>query len=120
MTQPTQIRGLQYPLQIDKSGNLLLASDLAIVEQNIISVLETRPFERVMRATYGFDPGIFDTLEPNAINAHVAVAIQQAVPEVTNLDVDGAINAAESTYAVTLRYGVNGIPAPPLDLTLNI
>ena len=115
-----QLRGLQYPLQIDNKGRLPLAEDLAIVEQNIISVLETRPFERVMRATYGFDPGIFDTLEPTAINAHVAAAIEEQVPEVTNLEVDGRVDASESTYQLTLRYGVNGVPAPPLDLTLNI
>jgi phage baseplate assembly protein W len=115
-----QLRGLQYPLQLDSKGRLLLQTDLGIIEQNIISVLETRPFERVLRATYGFDPGIFDTMEPNAINAHVANAILEYVPEVTGLEVDGTVNAAESTYAVTLRYGVNGVPAPPLDLTLNI
>jgi phage baseplate assembly protein W len=116
----TQVRGLQYPLQIDSRGQLILTQDLAIVEQNIISVLETRPFERVMRATYGFDPGIFDTMEPTAISAHIAAAVEQEVPAVTNLEVDGQVNAAESTFQVTLRYGVNGIPAPPLDLTLNI
>ena len=115
-----QLRGLRYPLQLDSKGRLELITDLGVVEQNIISVLETRPFERVMRATYGFDPGIFDTMEPNAINAHVASAILEQVPDVTNLEVDGTVNAAESSYQVTLKYGVNGIPAPPLELTLNI
>ena len=84
-----QLRGLAYPLQLDSKGRLELITDLGVIEQNIISVLETRPFERVMRATYGFDPGIFDTMEPNAINAHVAKGLaKQSAPAGVFVDID--------------------------------
>jgi len=59
-------RGLQYPLEV-KNGNLIVVENLDIIEQNIIEVLETRPFERVMRSNYGFDPRIFDVMEPKKI-----------------------------------------------------
>ena len=52
-----QKRGLTYPLQI-VNGRLAVSTDLALVEEQIVSVLETRPFERVMRSDYGFDPKI--------------------------------------------------------------
>ncbi len=116
-----QIRGLMYPLQVDSKGHLILSNDLAVVEENIISVLETRPFERVMRADYGFNPDIFSTIEPNAINARIWEAVTTQVPAVEALEVKGALESADNgLWAVRLIYSVNGVPAPPLDLTLNM
>ena len=115
------VRGLAYPLQLDSSGRLLLAEDVGVVEQNIISVLETRPFERVMRADYGFDPGIFDTMEPTAINARIWKAVTTFVPAVTDLTVQGGVASGDNgVYNVILTYQVNGEQAPPLSLSLNI
>jgi len=115
-----QKRGLTYPLQIT-NGRLSLSEDLALVEDQIVSVLETRPFERVMRSDYGFDPKIFSTLEPNAINARIAAAVEAQVPPVTNLEVEGGVSTIDTgLYQVVLKYSVNGVPAPPLSLTLNM
>lgn len=114
------VRGLKYPLEV-VDGNLAISSDLVSVEDQIISVLETIPFERVMRANYGFDPGIFDTLEPNAINSRIYEQIIQEVPLVTALEVTGNIsNADGGLYQVTIKYAVDGIPQPPLELSLSI
>jgi hypothetical protein len=116
----TQKRGLTYPLQI-VNGRLGLSEDLALVEDQIVSVLETRPSERVMRVDYGFDPRIFSTLEPNAINARMARAVEAQVPSVSNLVVDGNVSSGDTgLYQVTLKYSVNGVPVPPLTLTLNM
>ena len=115
----TEIRGLTYPLKIT-NGRLSLSEDLDLVSQSIMSVLETRPFERVLRANYGFDPGIFDTLEPNAINARIWQAVTDAVPEITDLQVEGSLAGADDgAYFVTLRYSINNVPQPPQTLTLN-
>ena len=114
-------RGLQYPLEV-KNGQLVTKTNLDIVEQNIIEVLETRPFERVMRNTYGFDPKIFNTLEPNAINARIHRAVVTQVPTVSELTVEGQpdVKAETGTYNVTLKYSVQGVPAPPLNLSLRM
>ena len=115
-----QKRGLPYPLQI-VNGRLAVSTDLALVEEQIVSVLETRPFERVMRSDYGFDPKIFDTMEPTAINARIAAAVEAQVPAVSNLEVDGGVDVAEQgVYQVQLKYSVNGVPVPPLSLALNM
>ena len=115
------VRGFAYPLQLDSTGHVILAEDVSVVEQNIISVLETRPFERVMRADYGFDPGIFDTMEPTAINARIWRTVTKYCPAVTDLTVDGGLaNGDNGTYNVLIKYQVNGTAAPPLNLSLNI
>ena len=115
------VRGLTYPLQLGSDGRLVLAEDLEVVEQNIISVLETRPFERVMRADYGFDPRIFDVMEPTAINARIWLAVTTYVTAVDDLTVDGGISLADNgVYNCQLNYVVNGLAAPPLNLSLNI
>ena len=68
-----------------------------------------------------FDPGIFNTMEPNAINARIWKAVTDQVPAVEALEVDGSVSTEDDgTYAVQLRYSVRGVPAPPLDLTLNM
>lgn len=119
---PTPVyRGLQYPLEV-RDGQLVVREDISIIEQNIIEVLETRPFERVMRNSYGFDPKIFNTLEPNAINARIHRAVITQVQGVTSLVVEGQPNVKNETgtYQVTLNYKVEGVPAPPLSLSLRM
>lgn len=114
------IRGLKYPLEI-VNGNLAVSTDLISVEDQIISVLETQPFERVMRSNYGFDPGIFDTMEPNAINSRIYEQIIQEIPLVTALEVTGNISQSDGgLYQVSIKYAVDGIPQPPLELSLSI
>lgn len=114
------IRGLAYPLEV-VNGQLKTVDDFKVVEQNIIEILETRPTERVMRATYGFDPKIFNTLEPNAINARIHRAVTNEVKSISQLEVIGRVDPSDSgTYSVTLKYSVQGVPAPPLNLSLGM
>ena len=114
------MRGLMYPLQT-VGGNLAMSTDMALIEQQIISVIETRPFERVMRASYGWDPKIFDTMEPNAINARLYRAIIDEVKHVDALEINGKIvGDSDGLYRVEVKYSVDGIPQPSLNLTLNM
>ena len=113
-------RGFSYPLEV-VNGQIKIVEDLDIVTQNIIEILETRPTERVMRTTYGFDPKIFNTLEPNVINARIHRAITEEVKAVSSLQVIGNIAKGDAgTYVVTLKYAVRGVPAPPLTLSLSM
>lgn len=114
------VRGLLYPLEVE-NGQLKIAEDLKIIEQNIIEILETRPTERVMRTTYGFDPNIFSTLEPNAINARIYKAIKDEIPTIDNLQVIGNVAKGDAgTYQVSLNYTVGGVAAPALNLYLSM
>ena len=115
-----EIRGLAYPLEV-VNGQLKIAEDVSVIEQNIIEVLETRPSERAMRVTYGFDPKIFNTLEPNAINARIHKAVIDEIPSISYLEVIGAVdNLDTGTYQVSLNYSVRGVQAPQLNLSLRM
>jgi hypothetical protein len=114
------IRGLTYPLQV-ANGQLVLSEDNDLIAQHIYSVLETRPYERVMRADYGLQDRTFETMDPTAINAKITAAINDAVTGIQNLRVSGSWQKGDSgQYKVRITYDVNGVPQPPLSLSLVI
>lgn len=114
------IRGLTYPLQVE-NGSLMLTEDISIVEQQIISVLETRPFERIMRAEYGLPDDTFETMNPAAIDSKISEAILEQVGGVSDLSVRGSWTGGDNgLYAINILCTVNGTPQPPLTLSLVI
>lgn len=116
----TDIRGLTYPLQV-RNGGLNLSTDAQLVEERIISVLETRPFERIMRADYGLPDGVFETMQPAAIDARISNAISEQVGGLQDLSVKGSwALGEEGVYTVTITYSVAGDLQPPLTLSLVI
>lgn len=134
-------RGFAYPLRIDsgervferRSGRRILedadgrkirmVTDEESIEQQIRSVLETRPFERVYRQDYGFDPRIFDLLEPNAINARIMQAVEKNVPLVENLRIVSTAtpeSMEDGLYSIVLYYDIKGKgSATPLPLHIS-
>lgn len=113
-------RGLRYPLQIDGRGGLSLSTDYSLVREHILSVIQTRPYERVMNADYGLPDFIFETLNPELINSRIREAIIREVLELSNLKVTGEwrTNGEEGLYQVTIEYSTNGIPQPPINFSL--
>jgi len=114
------IRGLSYPLEV-VNGRLKLSEDEQLVTEHIYSVLETRPYERVMRADYGLQDRTFETMDPLAINAKITAAITEQVVGVQDLRVEGSWQKGDSgQYGVRITYKINGVPQPPLSLSLVI
>jgi hypothetical protein len=113
------IRGISYPLTVD-NGNLATSTDYALVSQHIRSVIETRYYERVMRANYGIGDYILDTLEPGLINSAIETSINENVAEVSGVDVlgDWITNGDNGLYRLSITYSVNGVPQPPISFTL--
>ena len=113
------IRGLKYPLQV-VNGNLATDTDYALVTQQIRSVIETRHFERVMRATYGIDDFVLSVLDPSQVNSSIQYSIKQNVPTLSSLVVSGnwITKGEDGIYNVFIEYGVNGVPQPPLSFAL--
>ena len=64
------IRGITYPLQV-LNGNLQTSVDFALITQQIRSIVETRYFERVMRAEYGIGDYVLEILDPGQINSAI-------------------------------------------------
>ena len=113
------IRGLTYPLTVEK-GNLSTSTDYSLISQQIRSVLETRYYERVMRAEYGIGDFVLGILDPAQINSSIQYSILQNVAGLSKLNVTGDwITGGENgLYRVSIFYDVNGIPQPPLNFTL--
>jgi hypothetical protein len=115
-----KIQGLTYPLKI-KNGGLSTSVDFDLVQQHVLSVVETRWYERVMRANYGTDDYIFKVVNPPLINSQMQLAIEQNVPEVDSVDVRGDwTQSDDGLYRIIISYYVNGVPQPPLSFTLSI
>ncbi len=114
-----QTRGITYPLTVS-NGNLATSTDYDLVTQQIRSVIETRYYERVMRAEYGIGEYVLEILDPGQINSAIQYSILQNVDGLTNLSVTGnwKVDGDNGLYYVFILYEVNGIPQPPLNFTL--
>lgn len=123
MSEPTimspMVRGITYPLTV-VNGNLATSTDYATVTQQIRSVLETRYYERVMRAEYGIGDYTLEILDPGQINSAIQYSILQNVTGLTDISVTGdwRTNGDDGLYRVFIQYSVNGQPQPPLNFTL--
>jgi hypothetical protein len=113
------VRGITYPLTV-VDGNLSTSVDYALVTQQIRSVIETRYYERVMRAEYGIGDYVLEVLDPGQINSAIQYSILQNVAGLSELSVTGDWRSQgdNGLYRVFIQYSVNGVPQPPLNFTL--
>jgi hypothetical protein len=102
------------------NGNLATSTDYALVTQQIRSVIETRYYERVMRAEYGIGNYVLEILDPGQINSAIQYSILQNVEGLTDLSVvgDWFSEGEDGLFKVYIQYEVNGVPQPPLNFTL--
>jgi len=115
----SSIRGISYPLRV-LNGNLSTSVDFALITQQIRSIVETRYFERVMRAEYGIGDYVLEVLDPGLINSAIQYSILQNVTSLSDLSVTGdwVTNGDNGLYNVFIQYSVNGTPQPPLSFSL--
>jgi hypothetical protein len=113
------IRGISYPLQV-LNGNLQTSVDFALVNQQIRSIVETRYFERVMRAEYGIGDYVLEIIDPGQINSAIQYSIQQNVAGLSDLSVlgDWVTGGDNGIYRLFIQYAVGGVPQPPLSFSL--
>ena len=114
-----QVRGITYPLTI-ANGNLATSTDYELVTQQIRSIIETRYYERVMRAEYGIGDYVLEVLDPGQINSAIQYSILQNVENLTDISVSGnwRVDGDNGIYYVFIVYEVAGVPQPPLNFTL--
>ncbi len=123
MSEPTvlspSVRGITYPLTVS-NGNLATSTDYSLTTQQIRSVIETRYYERVMRAEYGIGDYVLEILDPGQINSAIQYSILQNVAGLTDLSVTGDWRSRgdDGLYRVFIQYSVNGVPQAPLNFTL--
>lgn len=113
------IRGIKYPLQV-VNGNLATSTDYDLKAQEIVSLVQTRYFERVMRASYGVSDKTLDVIDPGLINSEIQTSISQNVSGLTALSVQGnwITSGEDGVYKVYIVYSIEGAPQPPLEFAL--
>ena len=123
MTSPVvlspSVRGISYPLTV-LNGNLTTSTDYDLVTQQIRSVVETRYYERVMRAEYGIGDYVLEILDPSVVCSSIQYSILQIVEGLTDLSVigDWKTGGEDGLFILAITYSVNGVPKPPLTFTL--
>lgn len=121
VTEPLapSIRGIRYPLTVE-NGNLATSTDFALKAGQIRSVLDTRYYERVMRAGYGTDDFVLSVINPGLINSSIQTSIRQNVDGLTSLQVSGQweVEGDDGVYRVLVEYGVDGVPQPSISFAL--
>jgi hypothetical protein len=117
VTEPLapSIRGIRYPLTVE-NGNLATSTDYALKAQQIRSVLDTRYYERVMRASYGTDDFVLSIINPGLINSSIQTSIRQNVDGLSSLQVSGEweYEGDDGVYRVLIEYACDGVPQPPI------
>jgi hypothetical protein len=118
-TLSPSIRGISYPLTV-VNGNLATSVDYALITQQIRSIVETRYFERVMRAEYGIGDYVLEILDPGQVNSAIQYSILQNVQGLSSLSVTGdwKTEGDDGLYRVFIEYAIEGSPQPPLSFTL--
>ena len=113
------VRGLTYPLTVI-NGNLATSTDYDLVTQQLRSVLETRYYERVLRASYGIGDYVLEVLDPGQVNSAIQYSILQNVEGLSELSVHGdwITGGDDGVYKVVINYAVNGATQAPLNYTL--
>lgn len=109
-------RGLRYPVAL-ANGGLALSEDGDLKRDAIISVLQTRPYERVMRPDYGTPDYVFDA-PPSA--AVIASQIQLALEnQVTGVEFAVEAEATEAgDLLLSVPYAIQGVEQPPIQYRL--
>lgn len=112
------VQGLSYPLTI-VDGQLATSIDADLVRQQIFSVLETRPRERVLRPRYGMPDLLFSSVVPGIIGSAIRDALTAEIPQglfdVALVDYD-----QEGGFEVEIRWSLNGLPQPPINFDRRI
>lgn len=103
----TVLTSIGYPLETDGKGGLKLATRADVVTQQIISVLETRPGERIMLPFYGMREHIMNALAPNVVVSDIEQIVQKWVPQAKNVKVTFLKDTElfeQGKLAVTIRF----------------
>lgn len=110
------IRGIAYRLQV-QDGRLVTHEDFALIRDHIISVLETEPYERVMRPLYGTPDFLFRGVSDiNLIAQWVRQCLEREIPDVL-FAVQGRI-ADDGFGILAVKWAVDGIPQAPIEFKL--
>ena len=103
--------GWAFPVRLDPSGDLALASEEEDIRQAILLILETEPYERAMRPEFGaglralaFEP--LETRTAALARHRVETALVQWEPRIDQVQVKAATLPKAGRLDIEIRYRV--------------
>lgn len=112
------LRDLAYPLTL-VDGGLATVTDTDVIRAGILSVLETRPFERIMRPQYGTSNLAFEAHpNPSIVAERVRQSLELQITDAA-FTVQGQVNE-DGSYLLTITWSVQTIAQPPIQYRLVI
>ncbi|MDX1370881.1 MAG: hypothetical protein R3321_00335 [Nitrososphaeraceae archaeon] len=116
---PPVRRDLKYPLTI-RNGGLDTTTDNQILQEAILSVIETEKGERVMRQEYGLNNQLFQAVLGDVVDVEIKRSIEAQVTEideiVTRVNNDDLENG---TLRMQIFWSTNGRSQVPVNLELS-
>ena len=118
MANTTVAASLAYPLCV-VDGRLVVSRNEDVVRDQILSVLETRPLERVMQPAYGTPDLVFEVhSSPGVIAERIRQTLLLSIADVA-FTVTGVIEET-GIYTLTIEYTINGQLQPTLTFDLEL
>lgn len=111
-------QGIGYPLTL-KNGGLQLKSDADLVQDAIFSILQTQPYERVMRPRYGIPDQLFDAIgDFQVVVGLYERSLRQQInyPNVT-FELSGEFDDG-GLGTIRVVWALDGLPQPDLLIPL--
>jgi hypothetical protein len=109
-------RGVAYPLRV-VNGTLAISADYKLYAEAILSVLQTQPWERVMQRYGTPDMTFWAQRSADVLAEIIHQSLEQFVPEI-DIEVVGTPSESGLTE-ITIRWAIDNIPQPPLNLSVN-
>jgi hypothetical protein len=107
-------RGIAYPLTVTANGRLLLHEDLDLLRDRIIAVLETRPFEMVLRPGFGTPNFVFEAgINPGLIIENIRQQLETQITEVDDWNI-GGVMTDDGAMLISIQWVVYALPQPPI------
>lgn len=105
-------QGIKYPPEVDTAtGRLKLSFGSALVDQSILSIAMTQPYERPMLPGYGAASITFEPVDEHRFKLLLEANITEYEPRATNVKVEAMPLKTSETQA-KITYDVIGEASP--------
>ena len=112
-------QGVTYPLAFDAAGRLKLSAGPTLVQEQLLSLMQTYPGERPMEPDYGAAVGNFEPVDMQRAIDFIAQGISEHVPAVKDFRITSRLGNVPDATEITIRYVLVG-DATPRTLTAPI
>lgn len=113
------LQGLSYPLRLNGKGGLSISTDIDRIREQILEILDTKYFERVLRSDFGTEYLILSTPSKGTVEASLAQSLERQLdPQIKfriNLEPDES-----GTWYTLIQWWTEEIPEQSLSVSASL